>query len=181
LLEQIKELQKLDRRADTSQKVANESNTMLRQAAVYSSMQNNDLGDIANSYDMINKSEVQHLNSWKDIVQKVKEYNDYLVNQKANPLGDFSTIDFSVFGDFGNPFESALSGLKEITIKISAEYIGDLMFSANDYVNEYHWEICLRDEKIFRDNEDIIRTILKSELNYGRKRKKSITDNRPTV
>ena len=52
--------------------------------------------------------------------------------------------------------------LKEITIKISAEYIGDLMFSANDYVNEYHWEICLRDEKIFRDNEDIIRTILKS-------------------
>ncbi len=71
--------------------------------------------------------------------------------------------------------------LKEITIKISAEYIGDLMFSANDYVNEYHWEIYLRDEKIFRDNEDIIRTILKSELNYGRKRKKSITDNRPTV
>jgi hypothetical protein len=71
--------------------------------------------------------------------------------------------------------------LKEITIKISAEFIGDLMFSANDYVNEYHWEICLRDEKIFRDNEDIIRTILKSELNYGRKRKKSITDNRPTV
>lgn len=69
------------------------------------------LVDIANSYDMINKSEVQHLNSWKDIVQKVKEYNDYLVNQKANPLGDFSTIDFSVFGDFGNPFESALSGL----------------------------------------------------------------------
>lgn len=73
--------------------------------------------------------------------------------------------------------------LKEITIKISAEYIGDLMFSANDYVyvNEYHWEVCLRDEKIFRDNEDIIRTILKSELNYGRKRKKSIVNNRPTV
>lgn len=111
LLEQVKDLQKKDRRADTLQKVVNDSNTMLRQAAVYSSMQNNDLGDIANSYDMINKSEVQHLNSWKDIVQKVKEYNDYLVNQKADPLGDFSTIDFSVFGDFGNPFESALSGL----------------------------------------------------------------------
>lgn len=111
LLEQIQDLQKKDRRADTLQKVANDSNTMLRQAAVYSSMQNNDLGDIANSYDMINKSEVQHVNSWKDIVQKVKEYNDYLVNQKANPLGDFSAIDFSVFGDFGNPFESALSGL----------------------------------------------------------------------
>lgn len=111
LLEQIKDLQKEDRREDTRQKVVNDSNTMLRQAAIYSSMQNNDLGDIANSYDMINKSEVQHLNSWKDIIQKVKEYNDYLVNQKANPLGDFSTIDFSAFGDFGNPFESALSGL----------------------------------------------------------------------
>ena len=111
LLEQIQDLQKKGRRADTLQKVANDANTMLRQAAIYSSMQNNDLGDIANSYDMINKSEVEHLDSWKDIVQKVKEYNDYLVNQKANPLGDFSTIDFSVFGDFGNPFESALSGL----------------------------------------------------------------------
>lgn len=71
--------------------------------------------------------------------------------------------------------------LKEIIIKISAEYIGDLIFSANDYVKEHHWEVCLRDEKIFRDNENIIRTILKSELNYGRKRKKSIVNNRSTV
>lgn len=55
------------------------------------------------------------------------------------------------------------------------------MFSANDYVKEHHWEVCLRDEKIFRDNENIIRTILKSELNYGRKRKKSIANNRSTV
>lgn len=111
LLEQIKDLQKKDRRADTLQKVVNDSNTMLRQAAVYSSMQNNDLGDIANSYDMINKSEVEHLNSWKKIVENVKEYNEYLVTQKANPFGDFSNVDFDVFGDFGNPFQSALDGL----------------------------------------------------------------------
>ena len=111
LLEQIKELQVVDRRADTLQKVVADSNTMLREAAIYAAMQNNELGGVAVSYDMINKSEVQHLNSWKDIVQAVKDYNDYLVNQKANPLGDFSNIDFDVFGDFGNPFQSALDGL----------------------------------------------------------------------
>ena len=45
------------------------------------------------------------------------------------------------------------------------------MFSANDYVNEYHWEICLRDEKIFRYNrtepeEEIIKLWKKKKKVY---------------
>ena len=111
LLKQIKELNNLDRRAETMLKVSGDANAMLREAANYVAMQDNSLGEIANSYDKINKSEVNHLNTWKEIVQAVKDYNDHLVNQKANPLGDFSGINFEAFGDFGNPFKSALDGL----------------------------------------------------------------------
>ena len=38
-------------------------------------------------------------------------YAAKMKEQKANPLGDFSNVDFNVFGDFGNPFKEALDGL----------------------------------------------------------------------
>ena len=51
------------------------------------------------------------------MLEIAKELAEEAEKQRNNPIGDFSNVDFSVFGDFGNPFESALAGLNEFVAK----------------------------------------------------------------
>lgn len=50
----------------------------------------------------------------------LKERQEFVDNKKNNPIGDFSGVNFDVFGDLGNPLESALSGINEYLSKMDA-------------------------------------------------------------
>lgn len=88
-----------------------ESNAALREAAVYAQYQNNELAAIAAKYKIIDEASVDEYKVRQNILEKVKEQNEYLKQQKENP---FANVDFEVFGDFGNPFKSALDGLNSL-------------------------------------------------------------------
>ena len=51
------------------------------------------------------------------LLEIAKELSEERAKQAKNPIGDFSNVDFNVFGDFGNPFQSALEGLNEFVVK----------------------------------------------------------------
>lgn len=88
-----------------------ESNAALKEAAVYAQYQNNELAAIAAKYKLIDEASVSEHKVRQNILEKVKEQNEYLKQQKENP---FANVDFEVFGDFGNPFKSALDGLNSL-------------------------------------------------------------------
>lgn len=46
-----------------------------------------------------------------------KELSDEAEKQRKSPFGDFSNVDFNVFGDIGNPFKEALDGLNEFIVR----------------------------------------------------------------
>lgn len=63
------------------------------------------------SYSTLDSVQVGNLANQRKAVVLAKEYADYLEAQKKTPIGDFGSVDFSVFGDYGNPFKDALDGV----------------------------------------------------------------------
>ena len=95
-------------------KVLQDLTALARESVELAYLQNNELAEIAKSYDKIDVNSVRELSTRQKIVDKMKEYNDQLAYAEANPLGDFRDINFEAFGDFGNPFKSALDGLNSM-------------------------------------------------------------------
>ena len=66
---------------------------------------------VKDDYATIIDSEAERVALQRQALKLAEEYNNRMEEQKANPLGDFSKVDFEVFGSFGNPFKEALDGL----------------------------------------------------------------------
>ena len=66
---------------------------------------------VKEDYATIGDFEAERVALQRQALKLAEEYNNRMEEQKANPLGDFSKVDFEVFGSFGNPFKEALDGL----------------------------------------------------------------------
>lgn len=75
--------------------------------------QANALADILVQYEGINLPLAKTLLINQSIVDKLTEYNTMLEQSKSLTY-NLANVDFSVFGDFGNPFQSALEGLNNL-------------------------------------------------------------------
>lgn len=73
--------------------------------------------ELLRNYTTLDSVQIGQLDRQQRILAVLKEYSAEQQKQKNNPLGDFSNVDFNVFGDFGNPFQSALDGLNEFVAK----------------------------------------------------------------
>lgn len=109
LAEQEKEL--LYRKALLNLEV--DLNSQKEQAANLASSGSNELASIMSQYKGIGVEEAKSYQTQQRIVTKLTEYNDLLERQKSM-TEDISNINFDVFGDFGNPFKSALEGLNNL-------------------------------------------------------------------
>lgn len=68
---------------------------------------------LVSNYSTMDSVQIGVLANQQRLLEIAKELSEEAEKQK-NPLGDFSNVDFSVFGDFGNPFQSALDGMNEL-------------------------------------------------------------------
>lgn len=68
---------------------------------------------LVGNYSTVDSVQIGVLSNQQRLLEIAKELSEEAEKQK-NPLGDFSNVDFSVFGDFGNPFQSALDGMNEL-------------------------------------------------------------------
>lgn len=68
---------------------------------------------LVSNYSTMDSVQIGVLANQQRLLEIAKELAEEAEKQK-NPLGDFSNVDFSVFGDFGNPFQSALDGMNEL-------------------------------------------------------------------
>lgn len=68
---------------------------------------------LVGNYSTMDSVQIGALANQQRLLEIAKELAEEAEKQK-NPLGDFSNVDFSVFGDFGNPFQSALDGMNEL-------------------------------------------------------------------
>lgn len=68
---------------------------------------------LVGNYSTMDSVQIGALANQQRLLEIAKELSEEAEKQK-NPLGDFSNVDFSVFGDFGNPFQSALDGMNEL-------------------------------------------------------------------
>lgn len=68
---------------------------------------------LVGNYSTRDSVQIGALANQQRLLEIAKELAEEAEKQK-NPLGDFSNVDFSVFGDFGNPFQSALDGMNEL-------------------------------------------------------------------
>lgn len=72
---------------------------------------------LVGNYSTMDSVQIGVLANQQRLLEIAKELAEEAEKQRNNPIGDFSNVDFSVFGDFGNPFESALAGLNEFVAK----------------------------------------------------------------
>lgn len=100
---------------------ANALNTQANDLAI---TQDNALASLTLKYKGIGVEEAKSMLTKQRIVDKLTEYNDLLEKQKSLALA-IESVDFNVFGDFGNPFQSALEGLNA------------LIFGMNDLKTQY--------------------------------------------
>ena len=73
--------------------------------------------DLISSYATWDSVQVGIVAKQQKLLEVAKELSKERENQAKSPIGDFSNVDFNVFGDFGNPFQSALEGLNEFVVK----------------------------------------------------------------
>lgn len=73
--------------------------------------------DIISNYATWDSVQVGIVAKQQKLLEIAKELSEERAKQAKNPIGDFSNVDFNVFGDFGNPFQSALEGLNEFVVK----------------------------------------------------------------
>lgn len=105
---------KIDLAALSQEELTNKS-----QLIEYLSDEADAIKEIRNLYPTIDDHAVYRLDAERKILAIAKEQAEQRKRDRENPIGDFSKVDFSVFGDFGNPFESALAGLNEMLYKSS--------------------------------------------------------------
>lgn len=72
---------------------------------------------LVGNYSTMDSVQIGVLANQQRLLEIAKELAEEAEKQRNNPIGDFSSVDFNVFGDFGNPFESALAGLNEFVAK----------------------------------------------------------------
>ena len=101
-----------------------EINSLKNQANDIALTQDNSLSEITLKYKGIGIEEAKSLKTKQDIVSKLTEYNELLGKQRTLAY-DIESVNFDVFGDFGNPFQSALEGLNS------------LLFGMDDLKNKY--------------------------------------------
>ena len=70
--------------------------------------------DIKSQYPTILEADAQRLETARKLLEITGAYSAKQQEQKKNPFGDFSNVNFDVFGDFGNPFKEALDGLNAL-------------------------------------------------------------------
>lgn len=126
------------KRLESASKMRKDITDLALQAMVLAMTQDSAIADIINGYEHIDSEAAKELSTRQLIIDKLKEQYDYQKAQKANPLGDFSNINFDAFGDFGNPFKSALEGLNAMiagTALLDQQY-GDMHRDLNKQWNE---------------------------------------------
>lgn len=69
---------------------------------------------VKDDYATISDFEAERVVQLRKSLELVESYANKMKEQKANPLGDFSNVDFEVFGSFGNPFKEAFDGLNSL-------------------------------------------------------------------
>ena len=94
---------------------------------------------VKEDYATISDFEAERVVQLRKSLELAESYANKMKEQKANPLGDFSSVDFEVFGSFGNPFKEALDGLNSLisgsskldeSLAIVAAQISDLQAQA---------------------------------------------------
>lgn len=68
---------------------------------------------LVGNYSTMDSVQIGVLANQQKLLEIAKELSEEAQKQKS-PLVDFSNVDFSVFGDFGNPFQSALDGMNAL-------------------------------------------------------------------
>lgn len=84
-----------------------------RQTYIASLNESEAVKTLVGNYSTMDSVQIGVLANQQRLLEIAKELSEEAEKQK-NPLGDFSNVDFSVFGDFGNPFQSALDGMNEL-------------------------------------------------------------------
>ena len=69
---------------------------------------------VKEDYATISDFEAERVAQLRKSLELAESYANKMKEQKSNPLGDFSSVDFEVFGSFGNPFKEALDGLNSL-------------------------------------------------------------------
>lgn len=69
------------------------------------------LREVKATYTTIGDDEAKRVEQARKALTITEAYVEKLKEQKKIPIGDFSNVDFEVFGNFGNPFKEALDGL----------------------------------------------------------------------
>ena len=77
----------------------------------YLSDESEALRNIKDTYKTITPEAAKVMEIERKRLDIYKAYADKKEAEKDKPLGDFSKVNFEVFGDFGNPFQEALDGL----------------------------------------------------------------------
>ena len=72
---------------------------------------------LVGNYSTRDSVQIGTLANQQRLLEIAKELSEERAKQAKSPIGDFSNVDFNVFGDFGNPFQSALEGLNEFVVK----------------------------------------------------------------
>lgn len=94
-----------------------ELSDLKRQTYILTLNESDAVKQLLGNYTTLDSVKIAQLSRQQRLLEVAKELSDEAEKQRNNPLGDFSNVDFSVFGDFGNPFESALNGLNEFVTK----------------------------------------------------------------
>ena len=120
-----------------------EINALKNQANDLALTQGSNLADITLKYKGIGIEEAKSLKTKQDIVSKLTEYNELLGKQRTLAY-DIENVNFDVFGDFGNPFQSALEGLNS------------LLFGMDDLKNKYANMYSDLDARIAKEQEGTV-------------------------
>lgn len=84
-----------------------------RQTYIASLNESDAVKTLVGNYSTMDSVQIGVLANQQRLLEIAKELSEEAEKQK-NPLGDFSNVDFSVFGDIGNPFQSALDGMNAL-------------------------------------------------------------------
>ena len=74
--------------------------------------------DFMNAYPQLVDKDVERTLQAEKLYKILKKQQEVVDKKKETPFGDFSKVDFNVFGDFGNPLEEALAGVNTYISKM---------------------------------------------------------------
>lgn len=77
------------------------------------------LRGLRTNFPAIEEDELSRLYHNQKLVKVLSEQADAMEAMKNTPLGDFSSISFEAFGDFGNPFKDALDGANNLMASLN--------------------------------------------------------------